>query len=338
MGKHTLVAVGLLAMSLCHLAPAHASDEPLARVLAQAIQPCWTPPPSSSAARISIALRSDGSFARPPEVLDPSSSPEATAFEQSAVRALLRCEPFTAASGILAGRKTEIVVNFSLDGMSLSEVVEPALVGLAGVDVRLSPPDGLCRVDGERSDAEAQYHEFAAGIVEQNLPIAFFLECGLIEAIRIDVDNFELPDRWAALLAPHGPDGSPIALPDRSLASAIDYYEGLFSQLGEDKSPLNQALDEVVDRIARSSGVAFEDRFQRHVDTDERAVYIFTYTVASNGTITRPIMVLGAFSQVFGYPITLNLYAPFGPERADELLDEAKRVMASLHEGSTRSE
>lgn len=338
MSRAVFVLAGMLAASLGLPSLAHANDQRLSRVLVEAIQPCWNPPPSSSPAKIVIALRKDGSLAGQPRIVNPSPDEQKKAFEQSTVRALLRCAPFTKAAQFLTDRKTEIVVNFTLDGMSLSEAVEPALSGLSGVDVRLSSPEGLCRVDGERSDAEAQYNEFTAGVVEQNLPIVVFLECGLIEAIRVDVDNFELPNRWATLLTPTRPDGTPIRLPEQSLASVIDYYEDLFRQLGAKESPFNQAMDEAEARASQSTGVTLEDRLQRHVDTDERAVYILTYTVAREGETMIPVMAIGAFSQIFDYPVTLNLYARFDPEKADELLAEAKRVMASLHESSTRSE
>lgn len=332
------ILFGALAASLGRWAPVQASEAQLAQALTQAIQPCWNPPVTSGAARISIALKTDGSLARLPEVLDPSTSAEATTFEQSAVRALLRCEPFAAASDLLAGRKTEIIVNFTLDGMDLTAPAEPALPGLHGVDIRLSAPDGLCRVDSERSDGEAQYNAFAAGLVEQNRALAFFLECELIEAIRVDVETFDYPKRWATLLAPTGPDGVPASNPGRSLAQAIADNEVLFEQMGAEDSSLNTALDEVVDRVARSEGVTLEGRLHRHIDTDERAAYVFTYYVAREGETVIPTMAIGAFSQIFGYSVTLNLYAHFDPEQADQLLTEAKRVMASLHEDSTRSE
>jgi colicin import membrane protein len=63
------------------------------------LEECWSPPPGvDSTTKLSVVLRvlfkSDGSVARPPDLVQAPASPLGPAMAESAKRAILRCQPF----------------------------------------------------------------------------------------------------------------------------------------------------------------------------------------------------------------------------------------------------
>jgi outer membrane biosynthesis protein TonB len=63
------------------------------------LEVCWSPPPGvDSTTKLSVVLRvlfkSDGSVARPPDLVQAPASPLGPAMAESAKRAILRCQPF----------------------------------------------------------------------------------------------------------------------------------------------------------------------------------------------------------------------------------------------------
>jgi hypothetical protein len=77
---------------------------------------CWTIPAAGGpvVTRVQISFNRDGSLAGPPKVLNPAQTPQDRRFNDSAVRAIVRCAPFTGLTAFGSSYQVwrEMVVTF----------------------------------------------------------------------------------------------------------------------------------------------------------------------------------------------------------------------------------
>ena len=86
------------------------------------LRECWNPPAGAVNADklkvpILIRFKQDGTLATPPQPENTASDAFMQAMIDSAVRATIRCQPYTMLSPAKYDLWKEIVVDFSLDGM-----------------------------------------------------------------------------------------------------------------------------------------------------------------------------------------------------------------------------
>jgi colicin import membrane protein len=86
------------------------------------LRECWNPPagaPNAEKLKVPILIRfkQDGTLAAPPQPETAASDPFSRAMIDSAVRATIRCQPYSMLSPTKYDVWKEIVVDFSLDGM-----------------------------------------------------------------------------------------------------------------------------------------------------------------------------------------------------------------------------
>lgn len=125
---HWLIVALSLAVSLVtsgYAAGAEsASKEKAATYLSDKLVGCWNIPVSDEfvITQVHISLNRDGSLAAPPKILNPATEPQGKRFNDSAVRAITRCVPFTGLAAYLDSYQAwrEITVNFDARVMSSS--------------------------------------------------------------------------------------------------------------------------------------------------------------------------------------------------------------------------
>jgi hypothetical protein len=92
-----------------------ASRQKAAAYLSDKLVGCWTIPVADEfvVTRVQISLNRDGSLAGPPKILNPATEPQGKRFNDSAVRAITRCAPFTGlaayADSYQAWRETTVI-------------------------------------------------------------------------------------------------------------------------------------------------------------------------------------------------------------------------------------
>lgn len=114
------IGLATLGMSTVLLAgiPARADDFSLEASLLKHIQSCWNMPAGKTArVEVRVTLKPDGSIDKPPVIIKPSEDKALAAYEQSTLRAVLKCEPYN----ILAehpdryGEWSELIITFDPD-------------------------------------------------------------------------------------------------------------------------------------------------------------------------------------------------------------------------------
>ena len=103
-----------------------ASKQKAAAYLSDKLAGCWTIPVDDGSVititRVQISLNPDGSLAGPPKILNPATEPQGKRFNDSAVRAITRCAPFTGLAAFADSYQAwrETTVNFDAGVMSSS--------------------------------------------------------------------------------------------------------------------------------------------------------------------------------------------------------------------------
>lgn len=101
-----------------------ASKQKAAAYLSDKLAGCWIIPAYDEfvITRVQISLNRDGSLTGPPKILNPATAPQGKRFNDSAVRAVTRCAPFTGLAAYVDSYQAwrETTVNFDARLMSPS--------------------------------------------------------------------------------------------------------------------------------------------------------------------------------------------------------------------------
>ncbi|MHB2267855.1 hypothetical protein [Aliihoeflea sp. PC F10.4] len=318
----------------------------IAATLGAAVARCWLPPIREGASppvQARFTLDTTGEIVGKPEIVAPSDDPFVQTSEAAAIRALLRCAPFEETAASL-GSATQIVVNFSLAGFGASTVgPQPAdddelieITEMEGLTLRISVPNGLCYVDPQRSQTEAEYKRLMSETIPGFSALAFFLDCSTVEQLASGNEDFDLPRTHVTLTTPLASNGAYARPSNRTLAQTIALYEALFSGSGVAGSQLESELRTVEEQLETGLGIEVDSGAQDIVRTDEYAVYVSGEPQVAFGETTRQMTSIGAFTQIFDAPLTVSLYTPYDPDAVPLLIEEVARMVSELHTNSTR--
>jgi hypothetical protein len=103
------------------------SDRPELAQLKARLRECWHPPATSGrklSAALRVSLRSDGSLAGPPELVEVSASPDAVALVTSAKQALAACGPFGFMPADSYGTWKSLSLTFSPEDIAVAAVTK----------------------------------------------------------------------------------------------------------------------------------------------------------------------------------------------------------------------
>lgn len=330
---------------------------------------CWNMPAGSPTAKLAVrfTLKRDGSIDEPPVIEKPSNDPALASYEQSVLRAVMRCAPYK----LLAEHPNsynnwrELIITFDpadmlFDGEPDSGTAKDqakleaetaaranaaekraqaiaratalkadTLTPIANVAFRAVPPAGYCRVDADKNEYDAEYLK---GVTEQMKPhntvIGFWLECDYLKEARAGNMDIGDPKSWIVVQVANTLLGPPE--PDmRRRAEMLAAYAKNFQQLGIATSPIAQVVAMMDKQLGEKLGMELQRTEQVVIGPDDFAIYLASTTIRKEEAAgqTRAIASLSAFTIVKQYQVSANAYRPGATSAAFPAMQEQMREM-----------